>query len=106
VKRSTYDVIRKAIERDLVRDLGYREFPRGLRAVRSRTLPTQDDLAVIDGDQPASYTMSATFLNASHLGESESARPRGVAEEGLLRERWVAHTLTSSAPARRHRPPR
>lgn len=87
MKRRTYDVIRKAIERDLVRDLGNREVPRGLRAVRSRTLPTQDDLAVIDGDQPAGFTQRQPhFLNASHLGESESACPRDVAEEGLPRE--------------------
>jgi hypothetical protein len=55
-KRSTYDIIRNAIERDLVRDLGYSEIPLGFGAVRSSTLPLQDDLTVINRDQPASRT--------------------------------------------------
>ena len=56
VKRSTYNIIRDAIERDLVRDLGNGELPRGLGAVRSTTLPLQDDLTVINRDQPAIHT--------------------------------------------------
>ena len=56
VERNTYDVIRNTIKRDLVRDLGNGEFPRGLGAVRRPALPVQDDLTVIDRDQPAGRT--------------------------------------------------
>jgi hypothetical protein len=98
---STYDVIRNAIERDLVRNLGNREFPRGLRAVRSPTLPMQDDLAVVDGDQPAGCATVSRIVSALHL--DENACHRGVGEKAA--ERLLAHTLTFSARARRHRPP-
>ena len=39
-----------------MRDLGNSELPRGLGAVRSTTLPLQDDLTVINRDQPEIHT--------------------------------------------------
>jgi hypothetical protein len=54
VNQNTYDIIRKAVERDLMRNLGNCKLPRGLCAVQSRALPLQDDLTVINRDQPAS----------------------------------------------------
>jgi hypothetical protein len=58
----TYHVIRNAIERNLVRDLGNSELPLGLGAIRSRTLPVEDNLTVINGDQPAGRLSQPTFL--------------------------------------------
>jgi hypothetical protein len=70
-KRSTHDIIRKAIDRDLMRDLGDSEVPVGLAAVRSCTLPLQNDLTVIDRDQPASRTSQPRCQCSSSLDESE-----------------------------------
>ena len=101
VKRSTYNVIRKAIERDLVRDLGDRKPPLGLRAVRSPTLPIQDDLTVINRDEPAGVYISAALSPHCASRKVKNARPRGVG--GKTAERLLAHTLTFSARPRRHR---
>jgi hypothetical protein len=70
-KRGTYDIIRKAIDRDLMRDLGNSEIPLSLGAVRSCALPLQDDLTVINRDQPASRTNQPRCQCSSSLGESE-----------------------------------
>ena len=61
-----------------MRDLGNSELPRGLGAVRSTTLPLQDDLAVIDRDQPASYKISC-IVSAVGLNGCKM-RPRSWAE--------------------------
>ena len=70
-KRSTYDVIRKAIERDLVRNLGDGELPLGLSAVRICTLPLQDDLTVINRNQSVSDESQLRCQCSSSLNESE-----------------------------------
>jgi hypothetical protein len=68
---STYDIIRNAVDRDLVRDLGDNKLPVGLSTVRSCTFPLKDDLAVINRDQPASRTSQLRCRCISSLNESE-----------------------------------
>ena len=54
-----------------MRDLGNSEIPLGLGPVRSCTLPLQDDLTVINRDQPASRTSQPRCQCGSCLDESE-----------------------------------
>jgi hypothetical protein len=114
VKRGTYNIIRKAIERDLVRDLGNSELPIGLGAVGSCTLPLQDDLTVINRDQPASNTSQLHYQCSWALTEVKNASLRldrivRLTHDSAEREseeelpRRLAHTLTFSARVRRHR---
>jgi hypothetical protein len=54
-----------------MRDLGDNELPLGLSAIRRCTLPLQDDLTVINRDQPTSRTSQSRCQCSSSLNESE-----------------------------------